>query len=200
MCPFRRTQENVKTDRGRDALETDARQVGAVIEDPVPDAGNAIRNGDARQVAAAPEGPIPDAGDGIRDCNARQAGAAIEGGIADASDDIWDRNARQAGAVTERGVPEAGDAIRNRDARQAGAALGNPRPAWGCVQLSSHSSSPCARQRPHLPRLNLPFPQSRRPCPKYDEPRGGRLITDETVIGAVIAEIKGPQNGRPFPL
>ena len=122
LCPLLQIKENVRTHRGRNASEADARQAGAVGEGKIPDAGNAIRNRDTPQASAVTEGNIPDAGNAVRNRDARQGGAVLVGIISDAANAIRNRDARQVGAGSEGAIPDAGDAIRKRDARQAGAA------------------------------------------------------------------------------
>ena len=96
----------------------DTRQVGAVTEGELPDAGDAIRNRDIFQVGAVSEGYISDADDGIRNRDIFQAGAVSEGPVSDAGDAITNRDFRQTAALPEGAISKAGNTIAKLDSLQ----------------------------------------------------------------------------------
>ena len=97
----------------------DARQTTAVIEDSIPNAGDAAGDRHARHTTAVIEGSFLNACDAAGDRNARHTTAVIEGTIPNPSDAVANRHARQTTAVFEGPTPNAGDAVANGHACQA---------------------------------------------------------------------------------
>ena len=68
----------------------DARQARAIIERPISDGSNSLRDRDVRQTGAIRERFITDGSDAIRNRDVRQTGAMRERQISDGSDGVGD--------------------------------------------------------------------------------------------------------------
>jgi hypothetical protein len=99
-------------------IHIDRKQVGAVRERTVPNAGDAGGNRDTGQAPAGSECEAPNIGGTRRDHDVGQVNAGIEGIATDAAHAVQNRDAGQPSAVKECGLPNAGDTHWDRDAGQ----------------------------------------------------------------------------------
>ena len=106
-------------DAGDVGANHDPDKVGAPIERPVSDVGNAVRDRYTGQTVALTERIVPDAGDIGANYNPSQAGAPNELRCPDTGNAVRDRYTGQAKAISERTAPDVGDAVGERDIGQA---------------------------------------------------------------------------------